>query len=154
LPNPVPVDDWVFHPGIPAGAAEPHSEAFARVSAGWPADTSRWSTQEWLHFLRLQSPPDMPRLDREFHLMQSGNAEILHQWLLMAVKTGYQPAYPKLEEFLCSVGRRKFLKPLYSELVKTDEGKELARRIYTRARPGYHPIAQKTIDALLCGAGC
>jgi len=149
LPNPVPVEDWIFQPGIPEGAAEPHSEAFARVGAGWPADTSRWTTQEWLHFLRLQDPPDMPRLDREFHLTQSGNSEILHQWLLMAVKTGYQPAYPKLEDFLCGVGRRKFLKPLYTELMKTSNGTELARRIYARARPGYHPIAQATIDGLV-----
>jgi len=149
LPNPVPVEDWIFHPGIPEGAAEPHSEAFARVETGWPSDTSRWSTQEWLHFLRLQNPPDMARLDREFQLTQSGNAEILHQWLLMAVRTGYLPAYPKMEAFLCSVGRRKFLKPLYSELMKTGDGRELARRIYARARPGYHPIAQATIDALV-----
>lgn len=149
LPNPVPVEDWIFRPGIPEGAAQSHSEAFVRSGAGWPADTSQWSTQEWLHFLRLQNPPDMPRLDREFHLAQSGNAEIQHQWLLMAVKNGYQPAYAKLEEFLCSVGRRKFLKPLYSELMKTAGGREQALGIYARARPGYHPIAQMTIDALV-----
>jgi aminopeptidase N len=151
LPNPVPVEEWIFQPGIPAGAAEPHSDAFARVGGGWPADTSRWSTQEWLHFLRRQDPPDMERLDREFQLTQRGNSEILHQWLLMAVRSGYPAAYPKLEEFLCSVGRRKFLKPLYSELMKTGEGKALAGRIYARARAGYHPIAQATIDALVCG---
>ena len=149
LPNPVPAEDWIFQPAIPEGAAEPHSDAFARAGTGWPSDTSRWSTQEWLHFLRLQNPPDMPRLDREFRPAQSGNSEILHQWLLMAVKTGYRPAYPKLEEFLCSVGRRKFLKPLYTALMETAEGRELARRIYARARPGYHPIAQATIDAVM-----
>jgi len=151
LPNPVPVEEWIFQPGIPKGAAEPHSDAFARMGDGWPADTNRWSTQEWLHFLRGQDPPDMPRLDREFGFTQSGNSEIVHQWLLMAVRTRYEPAYPKLEEFLCSVGRRKFLKPLYSELMKTSEGQERARRIYARARSGYHPIAQATVDGLVLG---
>jgi len=149
LPNPVPLEEWIFQPGIPAGAAEPHSDAFAKVESGWPTDTTAWSTQEWLHFLRSQSPPDMPRLDREFHFSDRGNAEILHEWLLMAAKAGYTPAYPKIEQFLCSVGRRKFLKPIYTELMKTEEGQARARQVYAQARPSYHPIAQATIDGIV-----
>jgi len=149
LPNSVPLGEWIFEPGIPAGAAEPHSDAFARIEAGWPADTSGWSTQEWLHFLRTQDQPDMARLDREFLFTASGNSEILHDWLLMSVKNSYQPALPKVETFLCSVGRRKFLKPIYSELMKTSEGRTRARAIYSKARSSYHPIAQGTIDEIV-----
>jgi hypothetical protein len=47
------------------------------------------------------------------------------------------------------VGRRKYIKPLYEELVKTPKGRERANEIYEAARPGYHPIAQSTIDAIL-----
>jgi leukotriene-A4 hydrolase len=149
LPNPVPLDEWIFQPGIPAGAAEPHSDAFERVESGWPADTAAWSTHEWLHFLRSQNPPDMPRLDREFHFSESRNSEILFQWLHMAVIADYRPAFPKVSRFLKSVGRRKFLKPLYSELMKTREGQALARSTYAEARAGYHPIAQATIDGIV-----
>jgi leukotriene-A4 hydrolase len=151
LPNPVPLDEWMSAPGVPAGAAEPQSDAFTRVEARWPTDTSVWSTQEWLHFLRSQKEPDMQRLEGEFHLTKSGNAEILHQWLLMAVERNFEPALAKVEPFLCSVGRRKFLKPIYTALMKTPEGQERARRIYAKARPGYHPIAQATIDAIVKG---
>ena len=149
LSNAVPLDEWIFRPGIPAGAAEPHSDAFARVESGRPGDTGAWSTHEWLHFLRSQSPPDMPRLDGEFHFTESHNSEILFQWLLMAVKTNYRPAFAKLGAFLKSVGRRKFLKPLYTELMKTPEGQTFARAIYAKARAGYHPIAQGTIDGIV-----
>lgn len=149
LPNPVDLDQWIFRPGVPAGAAEPHSDAFTRVEAGWPADTSGWTTQEWLHFLRFQKDPDMARLDREFHLTDSQNSEILHQWLLMSVRANYEPAMPRIEPFLCSVGRRKFLKPIYTELMKTPEGQARAREIYAKARPSYHPIAQVTIDGIV-----
>ena len=90
--QPVPLDEWIYRPGIPPGAGEPHSDAFARVEAGWPTDTSGWTTHEWLHFLRSQKQPDMARLDREFHLTESGNSEILRQWLLMAVAGSYEPA--------------------------------------------------------------
>jgi aminopeptidase N len=146
LKTSVPLDEWIFQPGIPAGAAEPHSDAFERLEA---RDSGSWSTQEWLHFLRSLESPDMDRLDREYRLTDSGNSEILCQWLLMAVRAGYRPADKRLEQFLCSVGRRKFLKPLYTELMKTAEGKERAREIYAKARAGYHPIAQATIDGIV-----
>jgi leukotriene A-4 hydrolase/aminopeptidase len=140
----VPVEEWVEKPGIPASAPRPKSEAFERVeveAARWlagkaPASSlpaSGWSTQEWLHFLRAL-PATLPRekvaeLDQAFHLTDSGNAEITNQWLLMAIARGYEPAYPRLEQFLVSMGRRKFLKPLYEALVKTPEGKARALAI-------------------------
>jgi hypothetical protein len=143
--NPVPLQPWIYQPDVPAGASEPHSDAFDNLT--WPSP--EWSTHEWLHFLRSQSSPDMPRLDREFHLGESRNSETLHQWLLMSVQQGYQPGLETVEAFLCSVGRRKFLKPIYTELMKTESGRARARAIYARARPGYHPIAQATLDALV-----
>lgn len=158
LPVKVSLDEWIFHPGVPPGAADPHSDTFQQVEAdatkwqqGQLIDTRDWTTQLWLHFLRTLENPEMARLDREFHLGESGNSEILHRYLLMAVRAGYQPAYPRLEQFLSSVGRRKFLKPLYTELMKMPEGQTRARRIYAAARPGYHPIAQATIDGIVGG---
>ena len=53
------------------------------------------------------------------------------------------------EEFLMGMGRRKFLKPIYQELVKTPEGHERARDIYARARPRYHSISQRTLDEIV-----
>jgi aminopeptidase N len=156
LPTSVPLEDWLYQPGIPQGAAEPHSDAFSRIAAaaaewqqGKPIETGRWTTQEWLHFLRILENPDLARLDRDFHFSESGNSEIQNQWLLMSIRSGYEPAFLALERFLYSVGRRKFLKPLYTELLKTPEGRDRAKRIYQQARPGYHPIAQTTIDALM-----
>jgi aminopeptidase N len=144
LPNPVPLDEWIFQPAIPAGAYEPRSDVF-----DCPRDRKLWTTHEWLHFLRSQKAPDLAALDREFHFTESGNSEILAEWLQMAVTGNYEPAWPKVEEFLCSVGRRKFLKPLYTVMMATSEGRERAKRIYAKARPGYHPIAQATIDAIV-----
>jgi hypothetical protein len=67
----------------------------------------------------------------------------------MAVRNRYEPAYPRLAEFLESVGRRKYVRPLYEELTKTPEGKARAVAIYKKARPGYHPITATTVDAIL-----
>jgi hypothetical protein len=67
----------------------------------------------------------------------------------MSIRARYDSARPALASFLTSQGRRKFLKPLYLELAKTEEGKAAAREIYTRARPLYHAIARNTIDGIL-----
>jgi hypothetical protein len=158
------VEEWVHKPGIPGRAPRLTAEALTRaeeLAKTWldgkvPAKalkTSGWSTQEWLHF--LQALPEklgreqMKELDESFNFSRSGNSEITFQWLMMAVRNGYEPASPRLEQFLTSMGRRKFLQPLYAELVKTPQGKERALRIYRKARPTYHPIAVATVDAVV-----
>ena len=106
----IPVNEWVFEPGLPESAPVPRSDAFAAVDEkiavwmhGKPIDTANWSTQEWLHFPSgLPGHLDvaqMKRLDTAFHLTQSGNSEILSQWLLMAVRNHYAPADERLEGF-------------------------------------------------------
>ena len=115
--------------------------------------TAGWSTQEWLHFLQYLTPPPAPDrmrdLDQAFGFTRSGNAEILSQWLLMAIRSNYQDAYPRVDEFLSSIGRRSYLEPLYEELIKTTAGRARAMAIYKKARPTYHPTAQALVDQIL-----
>jgi len=160
----VPIEEWIYKPGIPSSAPRPASDAFSKVEKQadpWlkgetPASkiqAASWSTHEWLHFLKYL-PTDLSRekmseLDQAFHLTRSGNSEIADQWLLMAIRNRYEAAYPRLEEYLTSIGRRKLIKPLYEELVKTPEGQARARDIYKKARPSYHPIAVDTIDKIV-----
>lgn len=160
----VPLKKWLLEPGLPENAPVPESDAFQaveRAATSWAEGaisaseipTREWTTQEWLHFLRslpadLQ-PSQMKVLDATCALTVSENSEILFQWLLISIRNNYEPAYPRVETFLTTVGRRKFLKPLYSELVKTEEGKSGAAAIYRKARPLYHPIAVATIDEIV-----
>jgi len=69
--------------------------------------------------------------------------------LRVAIRNRYQPALPRLESYLTSIGRRKLIKPLYEDLMKSEWGAIEARRIYALARPGYHPIAVTTLDAIV-----
>ncbi len=158
------LDAWVERPGLQAAFVEPTSArlvAVDRASADWASgktaasriDTSGWSTQEWLRFLRglPESIPTekMAELDAAFGLTGRENAEVAALWLLMAARNGHHPADARLEAFLTTIGRRKFLMPIYRELARTPEGLARARAIYARARPFYHPIAVASVDALL-----
>jgi aminopeptidase N len=164
LETKIPVLEWVTKPGIPAGAAFPQSDllkqasdAAASFAAGKTAAAAvpfaKWSSHEQLHFLRALprslEAARMQELDAAFGLTRSRNSEVVSEWLLMAVRSGYAAAYPRLEEFLVEVGRRKFLKPLYEEMVKTPEGRTRAAAIYAKARAGYHPIAVATVDGIV-----
>lgn len=147
----VPLDEWLNKPGIPASAPRVTSDELDKVKAdASKADTANWTTQHWLQFLRIQpKDADLARLDRTFGFTKSGNAEILTEWLGMAIRAGYRPAETRTREFLTTVGRRKFLKPIYEELVKTPEGKRRAQAIFAEAKAGYHPIAAATIAGIV-----
>jgi hypothetical protein len=41
------------------------------------------------------------------------------------------------------------LRPLYTDLARTPEGKAKARAIFDRARAGYHPIAAAMVEGVL-----
>jgi hypothetical protein len=158
------IDQWIYDSGLPRTAAHPTSDALVNVehqAAQWLQNAislkgiqmDQWSTQERLLFLRCVSDQidaaDMETLDREFHLTSSKNVELEFQWLIMAIEKDYQPAYQRIEEFLNTIGRRKYVKPLYRELVKTPEGRQWALSIYRKARPLYHPITRAAVNSVL-----
>ncbi|MCA8950197.1 MAG: leukotriene A4 hydrolase C-terminal domain-containing protein [Planctomycetes bacterium] len=159
---PVDVAEWIQGAGLPADAPIPESELFAAVDAErarWregiaPAElhTDGWVTQQWLRFLAGLEPvtaAQLAALDDAFGFTRSGNSEILAAWLAIAIANDYRAVDRRLDLFLMTVGRRKFLKPLYEALLQAEDGKARALAIYTRARPRYHAVAQRTLDELL-----
>jgi hypothetical protein len=159
---------WLDGTGIPADAPRPSAAPLERVDAltrAWlggeaAPDTlpfERWSTHERLHFLRALpediTPARLAALDAAFGLTDTGNSEVLDEWLCIAARHGYEPAYPRIESFLVGVGRRKFLTPLYKALLESEDGQRRAREIYAKARPGYHAISRGTLDTLLAWEG-
>jgi hypothetical protein len=135
--------------------------AIRELAHAWSADrislaqvsADDWSTQQKLHFLDSLPPhigfDKMRELDQRFDVTESKNAEIIYRWLLLAIRNGYDPAYPRLERFLTTVGRIIYVKPLYEELAKTPPGKAFAEAIYTKARSSYHPLTQAIVDKIL-----
>lgn len=157
------LDEWMEKPGLPASAPKPQSDAFGKVEAqakSWLSgkaaaslETKQWTTQEWLHFLNSLpaqlNEAQMKDLDQAFGLTKTGNAEIAHVWLLLSIRNKYAAAYPRLEEYLTTIGRQKLIRPLYEELAKTPEGKQRAKTIFAKARSGYHPIAQASVGKIV-----
>ena len=156
-------DQWIFGYGLPDNVPAASDEVFlsmegaARQFAGGTPPgrlrTEDWTTHEWLRFIAALpdslSREQMAALDREFRFTQSGNSEVTFAWLRMAINSRYEPAFQRLDEFLTTQGRRKFLTPLYTELMETPWGTTMARDIYRRARPLYHAVSRGTIDRVV-----
>jgi hypothetical protein len=166
------MDQWIYQPGLPGNAVAPTSRAFDQVDNAaraffadrGPASAipwSGWNTQQRQRFLNWRpanlrdgsdwlTQQQLDDLQKTLNLNAQGNAEVLFSWLQVAVAHRYQPAVPALERFLTSMGRRKFVLPLFQSLwSEGDWGRPIATRIYARARPGYHAVTANSVDALV-----
>ena len=157
------VNAWILSPGLPADAVLPVTTMFQPVDAArdaWLAGKlpakqigAGWVAQQWLYFLDGMPPTlsaaQLADLDKAFELSKSPNAEIGHSWFKLVIVNNYQPGFPRLEEYLKTIGRRKLIEPLYESLMKTPAGTEVAKRVFAKARPGYHPETVRAIEAIV-----
>lgn len=158
------LDRWVYEPGLPDNAVHFRSAELAAVDravaafdAGGPASAIRadaWSTQEWQRFLnnlsRKQSAARLAELNQRFRLNDSSNGYVRSAWLVLAIQNRWEPAIPSVEAFATSVGRGLLVTPLYRALMaEGDWGRPIARRIFDRARPTYHPVTAGQIERVL-----
>jgi len=177
--NAVGVEEWVYGKGLPANCPFPASNRFYIVDEAVkmllgvsPEDpdaksmvyleqdvTIRWTTHEWLRYIRALEAGGATvghyRLaDANYGFTGSPNPEIVAAWYTAILKTDFEGFDPKVyeekvESFLTTVGRRKFIVPMYASMLEGDEKRQVwAKEIYAKARPSYHPLSQQTLDQL------
>jgi aminopeptidase N len=152
---------WIKEPMLPSDAPKPRSDAFDKVKhnmMAWLSNdlqlerlpSKEWTVHEWLYFInnlpQTISLEQLTALDNQYNLTQSTNNEIAHAWLLLNIRKENKAVNTRLETYLISIGRRKLIVPLYRALLENARDKDFARSIYKKARPGYHPLAQGTLD--------
>jgi len=151
---------WLDGPGLPASHYEPQSKRLDAVrtlaqqgAVPKPDEANAWTPAEWQLYLEAMPKPSTEEvcraLDTMYGLTGSKNLEIAVSWLVLACESGYAPVLPRVEEVLGSIGRMKYLKPLYRALAKRPETSGLARELFARHRGTYHPIAQQVVRGLL-----
>ena len=162
------IDDWLYGQGLPdtmPTVPQGVFDAVDRAAADWRAGkiatadlpVKDWVPQEWVRFLEEQ-PADLgdaklADLRSGLHLGADGNAEIALSWLALVIRAAYEPAYPDLERFLLETGRWHLVVTLYTDLARTESGLELGRRIYAKAKPGYHSSIRDEVERRLFPAG-
>lgn len=166
------MDAWIYQPGMPSNWVPPVSDAFTPVDAAarafyadkGPASAvpwSGWNTQQRQRFLNWRpqglaagtdwlTEAQLADLERTLNLANEGNSELTFAWLQIALAHRYQPAVATAERFLTTMGRRKFVLPLFTTLWNEgDWGRPIATRLYAEARPLYHPVTTGSVDAVV-----
>jgi hypothetical protein len=163
------IDEWIYVSGLPDNTPVPHAERFDRVDEAANAFVldgqlpenslaKDWSTHEWLRFLRKikgSSAENLVKLDAQYRLTASTNAEIVAQWFVntLSLEGGYtapqgMDLLASVKAFLVKVGRRKFLSPIYAAMLE-GQRQEQALKIYREARSNYHAVARESLDEML-----
>ncbi len=158
------IEAWIFNGGLPEELPLEKSNAFTLVDDArtkWltgelkasDIETKNWVVHQWLYFLNnlpeKLTEQQLADLDAAFDLTNSKNNEIAHSWLLMSVRNWYEPALPRLRQYLVEIGRNKLVKPLYRELAKTEKGRALGKAAFIKAKPGYHPLTVKANEGFV-----
>jgi hypothetical protein len=161
----VHAEAWLYEPGLPDNAPEFPSDrvrSLKALSEGWRQgrrptadEADALSPLELLVYLQgLPRPmpmPDCEWLDGHFKLTGRGNYEILVEWLTIAAASGFEPAFPRLRDVLTSVGRMKYLKPLYAALGSSARCRVWSREVYAEARDRYHPLSRLVVEEVFKG---
>jgi len=155
------LDEWIYGPGIPSSAKQAVSQRLAKLNAtiaGWiegsigtsQLDAKDWNAVEWMKFLNdidnKASAPRLEQIDRAYGLSTTKNNEVAFRFYRASVHAGYRAVRPQLEAFLMSVGRQKFVVPLYAALREKPDDRAWAEAIYKKARERYHPETQASVD--------
>jgi leukotriene-A4 hydrolase len=149
--------EWIDGEGIPARAPRASSsrlESIFRVGARVPEDAvaEHWTPLEWALYLETLPRPApkelLQVLDAKYSFTPSTNMEVLVVWLELCLDAGLD-VVERVEDVLGSVGRMKFLKPLYTALAKRPDLRARARAAFERFKLRYHPIARQVVDGLL-----
>ena len=162
------LDEWLYEQGLPADVIKAQSNVFNEIDSliGLlltekltieQLKTKAWTLHQWLHFInnlpRKLSVDFLIKLDQRFALSQTKNAEIAHAWFLLAINNNYEAIMPAVESYLITIGRRKLIVPLYKALLNAksnnaDKRLHWVKSVYKKAKPGYHQLAQGSIEKL------
>jgi hypothetical protein len=149
---------------LPSNALEPHAGAFDRVdaaarafAAGGAPDPSLWAKwgtferQRFLQTIGRELPVERcDQLEQGLSLNALGNDEVLADWLMLAVRSGYPASAAAVSRFLRGQGRAKYVVPMYRALMAQGPwGQRLARETYASARASYHPIVVSAVDSIV-----
>lgn len=163
------LEEWIYQPGLPGNVYRPDAAAFAEVDAAVKAYADSrtipaasaykgWTSAERQRFLdnipKTLPAADLAALDGALGLSKTGNNEELFLWLELAIKNRFDPAVPQVESFLARVGRTKFVRPLFAELMEQGSwGQPIAKRVYARTRMGYHAVTRGAVDKVMGVSG-
>ena len=90
----------------------------------------------------------LTQIDKDLSITSTVDPEVKQFWFFVCIMKGYQPVMQPAHTFISSMGRLKYLKPVYQALLNTNQ-KDLAVQWFNENINFYHPTAVITLKRLL-----
>lgn len=161
--TPEVIEAWVYSPQLPVKVEKP--KAYGKVDLMVDSIRSnamirsieylaKYSVSEWLYMLGELSEDKieqaaLARLYAAHKRQLLSNSEIKTKWFILSINSDFHDVDKEINKFVMSVGRRKFLVPIYRAMKGSKMSKEELNELYQSARPNYHSITRGTLDDLL-----
>ncbi|KAK4499110.1 hypothetical protein PRZ48_009622 [Zasmidium cellare] len=97
-------------------------------------------------FSKPLAPKLVERLGQEYGYAKSKNVELVSRYFVIGLKSRTESVYQPTAELLGQVGRMKFVRPLFKELMKCDLAR--AKKTFEKNKDFYHPICRGMIEKL------
>ncbi len=163
----VPIEEWIYQPGYPAGGPDFHSPAYDSVEAAAhsflaagslsKSQARKWTPDQLVLFLQMLperlSAEACQQLDQTLNMPGCRRFVTQSLFYTLAVRSHYRPIWPRVEAFLLASGSRLSLMRLFRAVAQTPWTRAKARPLYQRARQGYHPLTQLEVERLLRAEG-
>lgn len=156
-------DSWFYQPGLPPKpqfdtslvdncyALADKWEAAGADFKPSPSDIEGWSANQVVVFLekvQLFKRPLTPSLSKvmgkAYSLTATRNVELSSRYFGIGLCAKDESVYQPAADLLGTVGRMKFVRPLYRQLAKVD--KVLAIKTFEKNKDFYHPICRGMVE--------
>jgi leukotriene-A4 hydrolase len=159
---------WLTSPGLPpfdpsASLANELTATCDALAEKWlkhggegctAADLDKFSSKQKMYFLDVIITNGLPlnhqtleKIDTLYGLSKTRNVEIACRYIVIGLKSNYEPAKPLAKEFLSIHGRGLYVRPLFRALNEFDHA--YAVEVYRINRSRFHAIIRNMFDGLL-----
>lgn len=90
----------------------------------------------------------MTMIESKYNCTDAINPEIKQRWYPLGIMKGYTPVMTPANTFVSTVGRVKYIKPVYSALQNSDQH-DLGVQWLNQNMDFYHPVAVSSIQTVL-----
>jgi len=163
----VNVQKWIYEPGMPEEWHKPQSRLYDEVEKALEdykqgKRPSRGQVQDWHRYQILSFlqglPKSIPVEDCKYfedilELEKKNDGGFFSLFFAICVASGYQDAWPRVEEFMGTIGRMLYILPIMRAMIATDWTKDKARHLFDQVKDKHHLITVRAMDGLLKQAG-
>ncbi len=163
----VPIDEWIYQPGIPASLPEFSSRSYDQVAktvadyqAGrlpTRADVEGWTPRQRELFLLLMPEripaADVRALDETLNFRSVVSYVTLSYFYRLAIFSDYQDILPRARKFVLDTGPLLSMERVVRALADTEWSRPHARPLFEEVRPRLHPVTAARLARELDKAG-